>query len=126
MNVKLSDLPIENGFYVWRKKDRPLLDYKKQPSYSKLITSNMGYLYGMHNIYISNDRELLSPKGEPAIYACADRIEGEDCRTHLWDGEIYYTIRTINPRLVPKDHWKALYRGFLQLREDLLSESGAK
>jgi hypothetical protein len=126
-NLKVSDLPIEKGFRVWRNKDWPKFDYRP---YNPHFRAGRNFSLARENLYISDDLDLLSPKGDAAVFACRsyrykkeDVDFHEDCRTGIWDGHIDFTARGIDTHRVPKEKWKELYRGLLKLRQSLISNT---
>ena len=117
-HLELGDLPIENGFRLWKKESRPHVEFK----------SHSGRLFDMYsrkNIYIAEDMVLRSPKGEPAVIVCREGLAGgskyEDCAMNIWDGEIFFGARNLDSRHAPKYKWKEIYKKLLQLRHALLT-----
>ena len=129
LNTKLSDLPMEDGFYAWKREDRPILRYTEPPLDREKVSWAVRGLHNRHNIYISDDPDLLSSTGEPAIFACERRfkkskeLDYEVCWSSIWDGEVKFAMWDVTR---PKREWKALYKKFLMFRESLLSETGPK
>lgn len=127
LKINIKDLPFENGFYVWRKSERPIYSYNTPPIKGGNITLSMKDILAGQNVYISDDPDLRPFGGELAVIGCRQHLEGERlCRAHLWDGEIKYTMWNFSPETLPKEHWKDLYLGFIKLRKELLLENGAK
>lgn len=120
--IKVTDLPVENGFRVRKRKDWPRLR-----NFDHHILMPQNWDLSRSNIYIASDVNLLSPKGEPAIFVCRpfpiDDKTFEECRLSIWDGTIDFTARRIDTRRTPKDKFKELYAGFLKLRQALLSNT---
>jgi len=122
--IKIDDLPIENGFRVWRKRDWLTVD--SRPHFSDTRDWNLPSA----NIYIAKDPELTSPSNEPAVFVCrparTDHIKFERCKISIWDRQSAFTSETIDTRSIPKAKWKAVYRGMLKLRQSLLANPALK
>lgn len=124
MGIKLENLPVENGFYVWRKEDRRTKkNGEKSFEYMKLSKSARS-LVKIYNIYVSQD--LRSPIDEPAVFVCEESlskekvVETEKCWIRVFDGEVNYFVGSIKTKFIPKEQWKELYENFLSLRKSLL------
>jgi hypothetical protein len=113
-NIRISDLPVENGFRVWRRKDWPYFDSRPHFEDSRI---------SRENIYIADNSALLTSKEESAIFACTDFREFESCRVSIWDGQVDFTARGVDTRWIPKEKWKGIYRGLLKLRQSLLTNT---
>lgn len=97
-NVKINDLPKENGFSV-------------------LKGAHIKDFIGPRTLYISEDKELLSPAGGPAIFVCLREL----CEISIWDGQIIFDAGYIYTKTVPQERWKDLYLALLKLRESIIA-----
>ncbi len=94
-NVKLTDLPIQKGFYVW---NRPGVD------------QNFGY----KDVYISAKPDIKTSNGYPIVFGC-DNF----CWTSVWKDDIRFGVRLIDPRLITPDRWGEFYRLLEQYRQSI-------
>lgn len=125
--IKISDLPVEGEFRVSRTTNRPHISLEER---AKLIRRTRDNSLYNETVYISDDVSLLSPAGEPAIFACTpykiEQKKYERCRTNIWDGQVDFTLRQFISPDIPKHKWAELYKGLLKLRNSLISNSAIK
>jgi hypothetical protein len=121
--IEIVDLPIENGFRVWRYQDWAPVDIHHQ-----FLRTRDAFLTE-EAVYISDDPDLKSPSGEPAIFACkpgqVDKVRNGMCRIRMsiWDGQVDFTAQSFDISGIPQNKWKELYLGLLDLRKALISNS---
>jgi hypothetical protein len=120
--IKMSDLPQKYGFRVWNWQEWPPTRVGKE-----FLLSRNWDMPGRTTIYVANDRSLLSPEKEPAIFVCKPMLAGgvryEDCRTRIWDGQVSFDADLIETRHISQDRFKELYRSLLKLRQSLITNT---
>jgi hypothetical protein len=97
--VKVTDLPVEDGFYVWRRKTPDTIFHEFE-------------------IYIAQDKDLVSPTGEPAVFVCGKNMN-YGCSTSIQRGDVNIGVKMFNPS---KGIFGPFYKSLLAYTNQMLGK----
>jgi hypothetical protein len=94
--VSLKKLPMENGFYIWKRTNPKSLEY------------------GQREVFIST--KLKSPNGFPVAFGCTNQF----CGVGIWDKNVHFGVRQVALKSVPFEEWDKYYVALEKYRQDLM------